>query len=139
MKDPNRKIAIEIYDSTLASVTAKGGHVVIDLKPAYIHRSTGTPGLDPGGGWAQDVILRVENGRIDGAVPEMPCDLWDGSLQVASQTIENIIPLPLDYDGAVKLILVALDESRLVVQGSGISATLAGEPKFIEEFPGISE
>ncbi|MGC2736105.1 MAG: hypothetical protein WA212_19585, partial [Candidatus Acidiferrales bacterium] len=98
----------------------------------------GTPGLDPGGGWAQDVILRVENGTIDGDVPEMPCDLWEGSLQVGNQTIENIIPLPLDYYGAVKLILVAQDESRLVVQGSRISATLPGEPKFIEEFPGIS-
>jgi hypothetical protein len=131
MKDPNRKIAIEIYDSTLASVMNNGGHVVIDLKPAYIHRSTGTPGVDPGGGWVQDAVLRIENGIIDRAVPEMPCDLWEGSLQVGNQTIENIIPLPLDYDGAVKLILVAQDESRLVVQGSGISATLTGEPKFI--------
>jgi hypothetical protein len=138
MKDPNRNSAIEIYDSTLASVTDNGGHVVIELKPAYIHRSTGTPGVDPGGGWAQDVIVRVENGTIDGDVPEMPCDLWEGSLQVGNQTIENIIPLPVDYQGAVKLILVAQDESRLVVQGSGISATLTGEPKFIEEFPGIS-
>jgi hypothetical protein len=138
MEDPNRKIAIEIYDSTLASVTDNGDHVVIDLKPAYIHRSTGTPGVDPGGGWAQDVILRLENGTIDGGVPEMPCDLWEGSLQVGNQTIENMIPLPLDYRGAVKLILVAQDESRFVVQGSGISATVMGEPKFIEEFPGIS-
>ena len=138
MKDPNRKIAIEIYDSTLASVADDGGHAIVDLKPAYIHRSTGTPGVDPGGGWAQDVILRVENGTIDGGVPEMPCDLWEGSLQVGNQTIENIIPLPLDYQGAVTLILVAQDESRVVVRGSAISATLIGEPKFIEEFPGVS-
>jgi hypothetical protein len=138
MKDPNRKRAIEIYDSTLASVMDNGGHVIVDLKPAYIHRSTGTPAVDPGGGWAQDVILRVENGTIDGGVPEMPCDLWEGSLQVGNQTIENIIPLPLDYYGAVKLILVAQDESRVVVRGSAISATLVGEPKFIEEFPGVS-
>jgi hypothetical protein len=138
MKDPNRKIAIEIYDSTLASVIDDGEHVVIDLKPAYIHRSTGTPGVDPGGGWAQDVLLRIENGTIDGGVPVMPCDLWEGSLQVGNQTIENIIPLPLDYYGAVKLILVAQDESRFVVQGSRISATVMGDPKFIEEFPGLS-
>jgi hypothetical protein len=138
MKDPNRKIAIEIYDSTLASVADDGGHAIVDLKPAYIHRSTGTPGVDPGGGWAQDVILRVENGTIEGGVPEMPCDLWEGSLQVGNQTIENIIPLPLDYQGAVTLILVAQDESRVVVRGSAISATLIGEPKFIEEFPGVS-
>ena len=138
MKDPNSKIAIEIYDSTLGSVMESGGHIIISLNPAYIHRSTGMPGVDPGGGWAQDVVLRLENGTIDGSVPEMPCDLWEGNLQVGNQKIENIIPLPLDYRGIVKLILVTQDESRLVVQGSGISATLTGEPKFIEEFPGVS-
>lgn len=138
MNDSNRRTAIEIYDSTLVSVADDGGHVVIDLKPAYIHRSTGTPGVDPGGGWAQDVILRVENGRIDGGVPEMPSDLWEGSLQVGNQKIENVIPLPLDYQGAVTLILVAQDESRVVIRGSAISAILVGEPKFIEEFPGVS-
>jgi hypothetical protein len=138
MNDSNRRTAMEIYDSTLVSVADDGGHVVIDFKPAYIHRSTGTPGVDPGGGWAQDVVLRVENGTIDGGVPEMPCDLWEGSLQVGNQKIENIIPLPLDYQGAVTLILVAQDESRVVIRGSAISAILVGEPKFIEEFPGVS-
>jgi hypothetical protein len=138
MNDPNRRNAIEIYDSTLVSVADDGGRVVIDFKPAYIHRSTGTPGVDPGGGWAQDVILRVENGTIDGSLPEMPCDLWEGSLQVGNQKIENIVPLPLDYQGAVTLILVAQDESRVVIRGSAISAVLVGEPKFIEEFPGVS-
>src|SRR5580658_9221269 len=138
MNDSNRRTAMEIYDSTLVSVADEGGHVVIDFKPAYIHRSTGTPGVDPGGGWAQDVVLRVENGTIDGGVPEMPCDLWEGSLQVGNQKIENIIPLPLDYEGAVTLILVAQDENRVVIRGSAISAILVGEPKFIEEFPGVS-
>lgn len=138
MKDPNGRSAIEIYDSTLASVGDDGGHVVIKFKPAYIHRSTGTPGVDPGGGWVQDAILRVENGTIDGSVPRMPGDLWEGSLQVGNQRVENIIPLPLDYQGAVTLVLVAQDESRMVIRGSAISAILVGQPRFIEEFPGVS-
>lgn len=138
MKDPNGRSAIEIYDSTLASVAHDGGHVVVKFKPAYIHRSTGTPGVDPGGGWVQDAILRVENGTIDGSVLEMPGDLWEGSLQVGNQRVENIIPLPLDYQGAVTLVLVAQDESRMVIRGSAISAILVGQPRFIEEFPGVS-
>jgi hypothetical protein len=138
MNDSNRRSAIEIYDSTLASVVDDGRNVVVALKPAYIHRSTGTPGVDPGGGWAQDVILRLENGTIDGSLPEMPCDLWEGSLQVGNQKNENIIPLPLDYRGAVTLILVPQDESRVVIRGSAVFAILVGEPKFIEEFPGVS-
>lgn len=130
--------AIEIYDSTLTSLVKEGQRVVVDLQPAYIHRSTGTPGVDPGGGWAQDVILVVEQATIDGSVPDLPCDLWEGSLRVGHQTIENIIPLPLDYRGDVQLMLVTQTESGVIVRGSAISATPVGEPKFIEEFPGVS-
>jgi hypothetical protein len=57
---------------------------------------------------------------------------------VGHQTIENIIPLPLDYRGDVQLILVTQTDSGVVVRGSAISATPVGEPKFIEEFPGVS-
>lgn len=130
--------AIEIYDSTLTSLVKEGQRVVVDLQPAYIHRSTGTPGVDPGGGWAQDVILVVEQATIDGSVPDLPCDLWEGSLRVGHQTIENIIPLPLDYRGDVQLMLVTQTDSGVIVRGSAISATPVGEPKFIEEFPGVS-
>ncbi len=130
--------AIELYDSTLTSLVKEGQRVVVDLQPAYIHRSTGTPGVDPGGGWAQDVILVVEQATIDGSVPDLPCDLWEGSLRVGHQTIENIIPLPLDYRGDVQLMLVTQTESGVIVRGSAISAAPVGEPKFIEEFPGVS-
>ncbi len=130
--------AIELYDSTLTSLVKEGQRVVVDLQPAYIHRSTGTPGVDPGGGWAQDVILVVEQATIDGSVPDLPCDLWEGSLRVGHQTIENIIPLPLDYRGDVQLMLVTQTDSGVIVRGSAISATPVGEPKFIEEFPGVS-
>lgn len=138
MNDSNHNSAIEIYDSTLTSLVQEGQRVIVELQPAYIHRSTGTPGVDPGGGWAQDVILVVENGTIEGGAPELPCDLWEGSLQVGNQTIENIIPLPLDYRGEVQLLLVTQTENRVIVRGSAISATPVGEPKFIEEFPGVS-
>jgi len=138
MNDSKHKSAIEIYDSTLTSVVNEGQRVTVDLQPAYIHRSTGMPGVDPGGGWAQDVILVVEKGTIAGDVTELPCDLWEGSLQVGNETIANIIPLPLDYRGEVELTLVTQTESRVIIRGSAISATPIGEPKFIEEFPGVS-
>jgi hypothetical protein len=138
LNDSNHNSAIEIYDSTLTSLVKEDQRVIVDLQPAYIHRSTGTPGVDPGEGWAQDVILVVEKGMIVGSVPELPCDLWEGSLRVGHQTIENIIPLPLDYRGDVQLILVTQTDSGVVVRGSAISATPVGEPKFIEEFPGVS-
>jgi hypothetical protein len=138
MNDSKHKSAIEIYDSTLTSLVQEGQRVIVDLQPAYIHRSTGMPGVDPGGGWAQDVILVVEKGTIEGDVTELPCDLWEGSLQVGNETIANIIPLPLDYRGVVELTLVTQTENRVIIRGSAISATPIGESKFIEEFPGVS-
>ena len=80
----------------------------------------------------------VEKGMIVGSVPELPCDLSEGSLRVGHQTIENIIPLPLDYRRDVQLTLVTQTDSGVIVRGSAISATPVGEPKFVEEFPGVS-
>lgn len=54
------------------------------------------------------------------------------------QTIENIIPLPLDRRGDVQLMLVTQTDNGVIVRGSAISATPVGEAKFIEEFPGMS-
>ena len=137
MSDPNSNSAIEIYDSMLDSLMNEDQRVVLDLEPAYIHRSTGTPGVDPSVGWVQDIILLVD-GTIEGSLTELPCDLWEGSLQVGDQKIENIIPLPVDYRGEVTLTLVTQSLNRVIVRGSAISANPIGEAKFIEEFSGVS-
>jgi hypothetical protein len=39
---------IEFHDSTLGEVWSSEKTVVVALRPAYIHQSTGRPGIDSG-------------------------------------------------------------------------------------------
>ena len=134
MDSETLKSAIELHDSVLASVGDEGRWVKIKLAPAYIHKSAGIPGIDPGTGWTQDALLIVEDGAIEGRIIELPCDLSDGTLQVAGEVLRNVLPLPLDYVGQIELTLHFKGDGEIVVRGTRIFAELFGEPTYIEEF-----
>lgn len=125
--------SIEIHDSVLTSVEAQGKHVKISIE-AYIHKSTGTPGIDPGTGWVQNVVLKIQEGIIEEHIETLPCDLYDGTLQIEGNVMNNMIPLPLDRQGSLTLTLVAQSNERIIVRGTRISISMLGEPKYIEEF-----
>jgi hypothetical protein len=49
--------AVEIHDSTLESIETHS-EVLVAMLSAYVHRSSGRPGIDAGTGWSQTVRLR---------------------------------------------------------------------------------
>src|SRR5712672_3566356 len=128
--------AIELHDSILASVESVGGRTKILLQSAYIHKSEGVPGVDPGTGWVQDVILSVESGSVEGQAVELPYDVSDGELLLNERKLENVVPLPLDHSGKIELMLHLTSNERLVIRGDRITSELAGTPRYVEDFPG---
>jgi hypothetical protein len=125
--------SIEIHDSVLISVEVEAIHVKLSIE-AYIHKSTGVPGVDPGTGWVQNVVLKIQDGIIEGHVDTLPCDLYDGTLQIDGNVMSNVIPLPLDRQGSLTLTLVAQSNERIIVRGTRVAINLLGEPEYIEEF-----
>ncbi|MHB8412824.1 MAG: hypothetical protein ACYDDI_12890 [Candidatus Acidiferrales bacterium] len=93
---------IEIHDSVLTLVETQAKQVKLSIE-AYIHKSTGVPGVDPGTGWVQNVILTIEGGSFEGNAESLPCDLYDGTLQINEESMENMIPIPLDRHGQIAL------------------------------------
>jgi hypothetical protein len=130
---------IELHDSTLGEVEQNGHEIALHLTPAYIHKSAGEPGVAPGSGWTQNVVLVILGGILEGALPEMPCELTDGTLSVGRRAWKNVIPLPLECGGDVKLALEVMWDGQLAITGEHIRATLLGEPEYVEEFSGSSE
>jgi hypothetical protein len=125
--------AIELHDSVLAYVDLRNGQVEIGLLPAYVHSSTGVPGVDSGTGWVQNLAIVVENGGVEGQLPQLPCDLSGGTLAVAEHTSDNTLALPLDQSGNVELKLEVMWGGQIVVRGTRILAILKGEPKYVED------
>jgi hypothetical protein len=137
MPSPKLNSGIELHDSVLASLKSVEDKIEIAFRPAYIHRTEGIPGVDPGTGWTQDIVLVVESGVVEGQVAELPFDVSDGELQVAGLQLQNVLPLPLDYRGNIELRLLLKSSEQLVIRGSRITSESAGTAKYIEDFPGM--
>ncbi|MDG3004808.1 hypothetical protein [Paludisphaera mucosa] len=131
--------AVELHDSTLAGMTHDGRDLVLRLSPAYVHRSTGRPGVDPGSGWLQDVDLVIFEAMVDTLPSEFPVDLSDGSFSVGEVLWDNSIPLPLAVTGAVTLTAVTCGGEFLTVRGTGASTVMHGESRYFEQFPGSAD
>lgn len=129
------KVEIELHDSVIGSLSIDGSDLKLSLSPAYVHQSLGTPGIDSGDGLVQDAIITIRDGFIEGEAPELPTEILDGECVIGSQTYNNSIPLPLNQDGAVRLVLnVAPDYREIMLSGTHISVRLMGDPKWIEKF-----
>jgi hypothetical protein len=127
---------IEIHDSKIVGVMPSAGSIVVRMSPAYVHRSEGRPGFDSGSVWVQDIELTISDFELESNLPELPQELDGGSIQLGSQVFENIIPLPLDVRGAIRFSVLALSGESLIIQGSGATVVLLGEPRYVEQFSG---
>ena len=126
--------ALEIHDSELGSILVEGFSVALQLTPAYIHKSHGRPGVDPGTGWTQDVTILIEDAVVVSNVVDFPCDLTDGTLTVDAESWSNTISLPLQQRGLVNLVLVGKWGGEVSISGKQIIVRPLGEAKYVEDF-----
>jgi hypothetical protein len=91
--------AVELHDSVVDTVWRSEQTVLLALRPAYIHKSPGQPGVDDGIGLVQNIVIEIECGQIEGNIGDLPADVFDGEFQSGSQTFPNMISLPCDIEG----------------------------------------
>ena len=127
--------AVELHDSQVVTVNSIAGVVTVRLG-AYVHRSNGRPGIDPGSGWSQPVDLVFSAGVIEERPDELPFALDDGSISGGAR-FDGFIPLPTSIGVAVCFEARGICGERLVVRGLGIVAAAAAEGVFVESFPGV--
>ena len=126
--------AVELHDTKILSCRQEGESLLMRLD-AYVHQSTGEPGVDQGTGWSQQVDLIVTNAVV--AAPSANPDslsISDGTLVIDGQSL-SLLPLPLKKAGSVRLSLLGDDGAELVVDGTAVELSSAGEPTFVERVP----
>ncbi len=128
--------AIELHDSTLERLDMEADAVVVVLS-AYVHRSAGVPGVDPGSGWSQAARIRCPGGRAS-AASDTPLELAGGRLDLSGRVHDNVIPVPLSHIGSIRLELRGFRGEGMVIEGEALHADLIGEPRYVEDFPGSS-
>ena len=126
--------AIELHDSELAAVTFSSGSAVLSLSSAYIHRSTGRPGLDAGSGWSQRATLTFGDTIPIPSLPQLPATISDGFLRIGSTLHSNVIPASGSFEDSIELSIVLTTAEPLTIRAQRVSIQLHGEPSFIESF-----
>ena len=129
---PNR--LIEIHDSVVESISAPVGFAVIHFSRAYLHQSDGIPGQDASTVWIQKADLRIRDGMAGPGCPTMPITILEGHIKLGQNFLDNGIPIPLDYKGAVEVRLASWNDREIIIRGTGVQLRLLGEPKFVEVF-----
>src|SRR5688572_12712076 len=131
---------IELHDSEIACCWFRNGAVIIIFSHAYIHRSEGEPGVDPGTGWSQRAELVIEQATEIDLPRAWPCSIYDGFLELNDVVYDNEIPIPLEHLGRVRLNLDIADADDKTMQvdfiGNNAHLTLLGEAAYMEDFSG---
>jgi hypothetical protein len=127
--------ALELHDSRVGAFVRVGEQIIVFFTPAYLHRSKGRPGEDPGiGGW-QAAALVISNAISSVELPDAPADIWTGRLYLGEEAY-TLLPVPLQASDPTKLYLHLDTPTELEITGHGAQLMLIGDPELTETFPG---
>jgi hypothetical protein len=127
---------IELHDSVISQIQEIDRSVIVELSPAYVHKSKVRPGLDAGTVWVQNARLRLSSATLSGYRPVPPEALSDGSLWVGGLKHKNLLPATIQAHGLVELRLVFATGEETVISAEAIALELTGESCYVEEFSG---
>ena len=87
-------------------------------------------------GGNQRVRISVPSMRFEGDIPEMPTDIYYGLLVLGGAEHNGLVPLPMHFEGEVRLTLTMRDDGReLLLSGAGMTIEADGEFRFLEMVP----
>lgn len=122
---PQLPHSIELHDSQLVALTEEGDQRVIKLSPAYVHQH--------GKGWLQDAEITIGSAEFEGIAPELPVRLADGTLKTPGGHYQNLLVLPLKWNGSVLLELEFSSGNVIRIKGASVSVELPGTPTYLED------
>jgi hypothetical protein len=127
------KTALELRDARVDHFAAVDGDAVIRFPFAYIRKSSGTPGRDPGTGWSQEVQPTLAGVSYLGALPPLPNTILEGHLEVGGIR-HAFLPLPFRRRGRAAPALEFIDGTRFDVSGEHTFIERIGLATSLEDY-----
>lgn len=104
----------------LDSVEINDGILLVSLRPAYVHKSRGVPGVDVGSGFVQDISIESAGHQMVGDFGNLPADILDGAFELDGTVFPNMINLPCDGKPAKLILNLWPDNRRITVSGTNV-------------------
>ena len=123
---------LELHDSRVNRIEWHGGDAVVHFSHAYIHKSKGIPGKDPGTGWSQEAQLIMQGASSEALLPPLPNTISEGYLEVGGIR-HALIPLPFKRRVGARLCLIFVDGSQVEIAGDKPFVELFGTPIYLED------
>lgn len=124
---------LEFHDSRVSRIELVDGVAMIHFSHAYIHKSKGKPGRDPGTGWSQEAELVLWEAAASGPLPALPNTISEGFLEVGGIR-QELIPLPFKRKVGARLYLLFVDGAQTEIIGKKPVIELLGTPIYLEDF-----
>lgn len=126
--------AIELHDSVFDSVEIRDGILIVSLRPAYVHKSRGVPGVDVGSGFLQDVSIEFVGHEMVGDARDLPADILNGDFELDGTVFQNMIKLPCDGRPAKLRLNLWPDNRSITVSGTNVRVKPLSEAIYDDEF-----
>ena len=123
---------LEFHDSILTGFDARETRVEL-LLDAYIHRWERLNDEWRGTGWMQSVRIVVSNALGLSAVPPLPVEVSDGRLQLGAAAPNDIVRLPLQASGGIRLWLQLITADVGELTGNAVIIETTADARYIEE------
>jgi hypothetical protein len=127
--------ALELHDSIIHQVTVFEDQLHLEFSSAYIHNSTGRPGIDAGLGYVQEAKITFTRAIFSGLSTDFSGSLFDGFIRVNLEEF-SLIPMTLNASGRIYAEFVFSSGATLKVTAKSVTCSGLGEPKYIESFAG---
>ena len=124
---------LELHDSRVSRIELVDGAAMIHFSHAYIHKSKGKPGREPGTGWSQEAELVLWEAAASGPLPPLPNTISEGFLEVGGIR-HDLIPLPFKRKVGARLYLLFVDGAQTEIVGNKPVIELLGRPIYLEDF-----
>jgi hypothetical protein len=129
---------IKLQGSQLEALDIDGETVNVRFAPALVIKSEGVPGVDASTLWTQAAALVFKDAEIEGDSPPFPATLSGGKITVNRLSYVDMIPIPLDSAGLIRLRLTLVEAQReIVIVGNSVSLQLSGHGKYVEHLPPV--
>ncbi len=127
--------SIEFHDSNVSAFDIQNKSLFIELRPAYVHKWEMVKGKWIGTGNVQNARIRIDNISVPQKHPQIPLQISDGVITSESTTFNNLVPVPFNVTGPIRMVLNFSDGTALEVFGGAFSIELLGDSKFVENLP----